>query len=419
MQAVSVNADDYLPWDRLRSKVPPEGLTRQQWWSVTKLQRRSIGRKLPLVDKNGIPFNYVLPDQVLKLIDNINRRAGGQIGMAEQVTNPSTRDRYVVSALIEESITSSQLEGASTTRRVAKQMLLSGRSPRDKSEQMIANNYAAMRFVTEHQAESLTVDLICELHAIVTGGTLDDPDDAGRIQSNPDPKDRVEVVNEYDEILHAPPPVEQLPARIVALCDFANQSSQSSGPWMSPVLRAVTIHFMIGYDHYFVDGNGRTARALFYWSMLNQELWLTEFITISNILKRAPKKYSDSYLNTEYDDGDLTYFYLYHLGVIDRAFDDLEVYLETKMAEVQRVRQLLTTSQSQYNHRQLALLELGLKDPGVVFTARSHATSHNVSGETARQDLQELADRDLLVRGKDGRQFVWRPVTDLSRALQR
>jgi Fic family protein len=63
---------------------------------------------------------------------------------------------------------------------------------------------------------------------------------------------------------------------------------------------------MLGYEHPFEDGNGRTARALFYWSMLNQGFWLTEFLTVSKILRKAPAKYARSFLYTEQDSNDLT-----------------------------------------------------------------------------------------------------------------
>jgi Fic family protein len=53
--------------------------------------------------------------------------------------------------------------------------------------------------------------------------------------------------------------------------------------FIHPVVRAIILHFMIGCGHLFVDGNGRTARALFYWSVLHQKYRLMEFISISCI----------------------------------------------------------------------------------------------------------------------------------------
>lgn len=411
--------DKYLPWDKLRFKKPPEDLSLEEWWLSIKIARAYSGRKLPLFAADGTPFSYTLPDAILRMTEEISRRASGVIALPEPVANPATRDRYVVNSLIEEAIRSSQLEGASTTRKVAKEMLRSGRRPKDRSEQMILNNYNAMRRVVELRDSDLTPELLCELHRIVTDRTLDDPEAVGRIQSDIDPSDRVAVWGwgfGGEEAIHTPPPAEQLQERMENLCRFANSSDEKS--WMQPVLRSLTLHFMMGYDHYFEDGNGRTARIIFYWSMLRHGYWLTEFLSISNILYGAPSKYARSYLDTEQDDGDLTYFFIYHLGVIIRAINELDVYLARKVEELRETRFLLSAVPGEYNHRQLALLELAIKDPSAIFTIQSHARSHRVSHETARNDLRELESRSLLRQSKSGKKFVWRPAENLTSVIR-
>jgi Fic family protein len=414
-----VDDEEYLPWDKLRFKTPPEGMTRDEWWVAIKLARSSSGRRLPLFATDGSPFSYTLPDEILRMTEEISRRASGYIALPEPVTNPATRDRYVVNSLIEEAIKSSQLEGASTSRKVAKEMIRSGRRPKDRSEKMILNNYNAMRRVVELRDSDLTPDLVCELHRIVTDGTLDDPEAAGRIQSSADPADRVAVWGwgfDDDEPVHSPPPSGQLEERLANLCRFANSSDDK--PWIQPVLRALTLHFMAGYDHYFEDGNGRTARILFYWGMLRHGYWLTEFLSISNILVGAPAKYGRSYIYTEQDDGDLTYFFLYQLKVIIRSIDELDKYLARKVEELRETRVLLSAVPGEYNYRQLALLELAIKDPSAVFTIESHSRSHGVSYETARSDLRDLEYRSLLRQSKSGRQFIWRPAENLASMIR-
>ena len=82
---------------------------------------------------------------------------------------------------------------------------------------------------------------------------------------------------------------------MAALCAFANSTAADEGPYMPPLLRAITLHFMMGYDHYFADGNGRTSRAVFYWSMLRQGFFLAEFLSISRLLRRAQARYAHSF----------------------------------------------------------------------------------------------------------------------------
>ena len=411
---IAKNSDNqYLPWEKLRFKTPPAGMTHKEWWVATRLERRLSQRTIPMLKTtSGQPFTYSLPDVVLRATDEITRDASGAITISEQVTNPNTRNRYIVSSLIEEAITSSQLEGASTTRRDAKDMLRSGRSPRDLSEHMILNNYLAMQYVAEVKDQPLTPDLVREIHRIVTDGTLENPHYAGKLQD--DDELRVSVWGDGNQLLHRPPPVNELPERLEALCAFANGVGKE---YIPPVLRAITLHFMAGYDHYFEDGNGRTARAIFYWSMLHQGYWLAEFLTISRILKNAPSKYAQSYLLTEQDDGDLTHFFIYHLTVLQRAIRELNSYLARKAEEMHKAEADFRAKPGEYNHRQLALLRKAVAEPAELFTAKSHATSHGVSAETARADLQDLESKHLLTRMRIGKQHAWRAAANLSMLL--
>jgi Fic family protein len=410
----NISNSPYLPWDKMRHHTPPDGLTHEEWWFVTKLARTAGRRKLPLLAKDGTSLHYVLPDQVLRAVEEINRDASGQIVISEQVANPATRDRYLVSSLMEEAITSSQLEGAATTRQVAKEMLRSGRPPRTRDERMILNNYRAMRLIGELRTEELTPEIIFDIHRTVTEGTLENPGASGRLQTSDE--DRVAVYDSEDNLLHRPPAVAELPDRVHRLCDFANGKSDEA--YIPPVLRAITIHFMLSYDHPFEDGNGRTARALFYWSMLNRGYWLTEFLTISKILKAAPSKYARSFLHTEQDENDLTYFHIYQLEVVQRSIQELHKYLAAKMGELRELQQSLSILPGGFNYRQLAVLENAINNPGARYTTTSHSTSHNVTIETARIDLTDLEKRGLLTRYTMGKAFVWTPVDDLSERLR-
>lgn len=407
-------SETYLPWDELRYRKPPEGLSLEEWWLCVKLTRNSMRRVLPLVDKAGKPFTYALPDSVLRAIESTSRSLSGNITVSEQVTDPATRDRYLINSLIQEAITSSQLEGASTSRIVAKDMIRSGRRPQTHSERMILNNYAAMRRITELRDEPFSSERVLELHRIVTEGTLEDPSAAGRLQW--EDEERVAVFDHDEEVLHYPPPASELPERLERLCRFANGEQDSA--YLPPVLRAITVHFMIGYDHPFEDGNGRTARVLFYWSMIKQGYWLTEFLVISQILKNAPSKYARSFLHTEQDEGDLTYFHVYQLGVLERAIKQLHEYLKRKMHEVREFQHSLSLLPGQFNHRQLAVLEHAVRNPSAQYTAQSHASSHAVTIETARQDLLALERMNLMHKVRISKANTWFPIENLAEALR-
>ena len=196
----------YYHWDNLRHLTPPEGLTSEEWWLGVKMARRSALRPLPLADTDGRAFLYGMPDEAQELVHFIDQRASGEIAMPEVVTgSESARKAYLVNSLIEEAIRSSQLEGATTTYEVAKEMIRSGRPPRDRSETMIKNNFLAMEFMHDDVGEELTPEIVLELQRILTDGTLDNPDAAGRLQTQDD--DRVVVADRLTgAVLHRPPP---------------------------------------------------------------------------------------------------------------------------------------------------------------------------------------------------------------------
>jgi Fic family protein len=364
--AAATQGDRYLHWDELRHRPPPQGLSHEQWWLAEKLARRGTGTTLPLLSSDGSPFWFCQPPLLLEGLHEIDMKAGASVMAPEAVTTPSTRDRYLLSSLMEEAITSSQMEGAATTRDVAKAMIRSRRTPRDRSEQMILNNYRTMQRIRELKDQPLTPQLVLDLHRLVSQATLADPADAGRLRA---PGKVVVVDDAYGTVFHVPQAAGELEQRLELLCRFAN--GETPAVFLHPVVRAITLHFWLAYDHPFCDGNGRTARALFYWAMLHQCYWLFEFISISSVINKARGRYASSCLLSESDDNDLTFFLL-------------------------------------------DLLRHALRHAGFRYTVLSHQSSHGVSNQTARSDLQKLAGRGLLIAGKDGKRKIFRLPADLA-----
>jgi Fic family protein len=407
---------EYLHWDKLRHLDPPEGLTSEEWWLAVKMSRAPLLRSFPLTDPDGSEFGFALPDEVLRLLHFVDQRCSGEIAMTEVVTaDDQARQHYLVNSLMEEAIRSSQLEGAQTSRRVAKDMLASGREPKDRSERMIANNYRALQFIREDIGESLTPAAVLELQRILTEGTLDNPDAAGRLQTPDD--ERVAVYDVTDgSLMHRPPPADQLPERLRLMCQFANEGGVDDETFVHPVVRSILLHFWLAYDHPFEDGNGRTARALFYWSMRKHGYWLTEYLSISRILRQGPAKYAKAFMLTETDERDTTYFIIFQLSVIRRAVNQLHTYLARKIREVRQVEEALKGADN-LNHRQLALISDAIRNPEQVYTFRSHAGTHNVTEETARTDLLQLSRRRLLTRRTAGRRHTFQVPPDLAGRL--
>ena len=399
----------YLHWDQMRHRQPPEGLTLDEWWVSTAASRANNARMLPFTGTDGEPFRFTNIDRIQEMVHQIDQQASGHLQTDEPVAAVGSSGQYLVSSLVEEAIASSLLEGAATTRRVAKELLRTGRQPRDRSERMVLNNFLAMESAEElaRSGEPLTSDHVLELHRIVTDGTLDNESEAGRLRR---PDERIEIVWSDGQVLHRPPPADELPSRLEQLCGFAN--GETGEGFLHPVVHAVLIHFWVGYDHPFVDGNGRTARVLFYWLMLKSGYWLAQYVSISTILRKAPAKYARSYLYTETDSNDTTYFVVYQLEVIRKAIADLRQYLTRKSNEIARVERAMRGVPG-LNHRQLAILSNALRDPDTYFTFAGQKRLHRVAYQSARTDLLGLEALGLLKKEQVGRTFEFWPVDGL------
>lgn len=182
-------------------------------------------------------------------------------------------------------------------------------------------------------------------------------------------------------------------------------------------MRSILLHFWLAYDHPFTDGNGRTARALFYWSMIQHDYWLCQFVSISQIILKASTQYAKAYLHCETDQNDLTYFVIHQLDVIRRALDALLKYIEER---VQQRRQLETRlrAASVLNDRQLDLLTEAMRHPDSDYTIRRHQRTHSVVYQTARTDLLDLARRGFLVVRSKGRTQYFSPAPDIEKRLK-
>ena len=398
----------YSHWDKIRHlKTPDKFDDIEQYWHFLKYSRLQQQKNLPFSEN----FSFVLTDDIQQNIHEIDSKMRGSL---EAKNIDSNSDRYIVRALIDEAISSSQLEGAATTRKVAREMLKHDKTPNDHSQKMIDNNYHAIKFINEHKQDELTPSLILQLHAIVTKGTMDDSE-VGKLRRD----NEVNVVdNSTQTILHHPPDFQELPSRLTVLCDFAIGNSPDY--FVHPIIRAIVVHFILAYDHPFADGNGRTTRALFYWVILKNNYWLFQYITLSRYIKKAQVQYGESFLMVESDDFDLTYFINSQLKFITQAITGLFDYVDEKQQQQQQALNLLGNylSNGKVNSRQAMLIQNALKHPGSVYTIAGHKISQSISYQTAKTDLVGLSKLNLLQHSKQGRAFVFIAPNDLEQRIK-
>lgn len=387
--------EDYVHWDELRRKevpIEPEAL-----WALMKMARAARSRRISF---NDIHVSYCTTNGSQRIMYLLDTASSGLTG-PEGSLGRHEMDRFVDGTLMEEAIASSQIEGAVTATNVAKRMLRENRKPKTHSERMIVNDYVTMQSIRELKGEKLTPSLVLELHRAITDGTLDDPSFEGRFRTA---NDIVVADILEDRIIHDPPPAAKVPSYIDKICDFINADGASD--FHHPLIKTIILHFMIGYVHPFVDGNGRLARALMYWYCLKKNYWLVEHLAISTVIKESKGRYGMAYLYAETDDNDVTYFINYNLWCMEKALLETRRYISGKWQERQVAIELVR-SNPDLNSRQAEILRDMMRHKGEQFSILEVASKFNVVRQTARTDLIHLEAEGFLRSKKVGKKIVY------------
>ncbi len=372
--------NDYLYWDKAKF-YKPKDVSDADFWGAIKFSRNG-----EFVSFNKKIFKFKITNYMQKNLHEFDMNFGGTL-LSSNTISLKNKQYYLLSSLMEEAIASSQMEGANTTRRIAKDMLRKKAKPKNKDQQMIVNNYNTIRFLVEQKDKNLTPELLLEIHRMISENTLDNPFDEGSFRID----DNIVVMDALQgEIAHTPPPHTEIKKYIKDLCDFVNKDKK----YVHPIVKAIIIHFMISYLHPFVDGNGRTARSLFYWYMLKKGYWLTEFLSISRIIYKTKRQYERSFLYVENDDLDLGYFINYNLNILQKSFEELKQYLDRKAKEEESFWKFKFIDG--INERQAQIIKMILEKPTSVFIAKELETIFNVSVKTIRSDLVGLVELGFL-----------------------
>lgn len=404
---ISVLADDalrgrvdeynrrYLHWSEVSYRTSTDEEF-ERVWGAMRLVRELSSVKLEVC---GIQYSFCMNPRFTELLHFIDREAAD--GLEGRMPDGKVRRARLRESLFEESIESSLIEGASTTRRVAIGMLRSKRKPETSDERMIVNNHLAMEEIGQRLDEDLTPELILDIHRIITAGTMRyGPEWEGRFRESDD----IVVGDPLDEerVYHTPPGHELIPDMIRGLCDFANGTD---GPYVHPVIKAVILHYMIGYIHPFMDGNGRLARSLFYWYCIKNGYRVLRYTSISAVIGRSRGRYGRAYQFTESDGSDLTYFIGYNLECIRESIEETE----ERLLEMEKRRMSTTglTSVGTLDRLEATLLDDRLKEGGT-FSIYDVQSAYGISYETARSHVMRLQDLDLVtVAAKEGKKRLY------------
>jgi Fic family protein len=412
--------EDYLHWQELRHKdwIPKRFTSdKELFWTLLKIHRLIGSINTPIKDSNNHTFR-MNTGNYNKFLHVIDKEMGGNF-MGIPGLSENDKRQFITRNIIEESIASSQLEGANTSRAVAKKMLIEGRKPINHSEIMIVNNHRTMlKIEQELHKEKLSWKLICELHSMITDQTIE-KDKQGTLRETFDKNGNKLVIKPWDDrtIAYIAPDKEFVEKELSRLIDFANDKEEPGIGFIHPLIKAIMLHFWIGLLHPFEDGNGRLARILFYWYMLRNEYWAFAYLSLSEKIKKSHKQYAEAYIYSEQDDCDLTYFIDYNINKLKLARTEFQSFIKKKVKENQAIISL-TQQTYNFNERQIKLLQHLNQKMESRTNIVAHQKLYSIAKLTAINDLKHLVKEGLLIKKKQGRNIYYYPTEQISKLFK-
>lgn len=397
--------NDYVYWDKFKHKEPsPKGISKEELWILIKIFRESQSVKSVVINKKKIPFTWVKLDYFEEFFHELDMSTGGELFVEKSSVQKANKQKLITRGIMEEAIASSQLEGAATSRKAAKKMLREGRKTQNESEQMIVNNYNSMKAIEEdYKDREMDMDLILELHSLITKDAKDSDSKPPRLRKKGDP---VYVTNKATgAIYHEGPDIQFVKEELKKFIKFAN-NGLGHETFVHPVIKAIILHFWMGYLHPFTDGNGRLARLIFYWYLIKEGYWAFVYLPISKAIKKSPKQYAMAYIYSEQDENDMTYFIDYNIKKIKLAIIEFKEYLTKQAKENKKMKKKSETAHS-LNARQVQLLQFLHGDPDERTNLTIHTNINQIAKMTASKDLKDLVKKGFLKREKQGRSVYY------------
>lgn len=390
----------YLYWDKARYLNTIDNLTdAESWWLIRNIRQIS-SYPTPIRTPDHKYFSFYRPKYTDRMLREIDMQAGGAF-LTEKNTSQqeNERQRYLARGIVEESIASSQLEGADTSSKYAKKMLTENIKPKTKGEHMILNNYRVLRQIeSKYKDEPLSIFMLQELQMQLVRNTLSPEYIPGSFR-----KDSDDILVFYDQkVAHTPPKAAFVAKELERLVEYANDSE-----FVHPIIKAIQLHFWIGYLHPFPDGNGRLARAIFYWYLFKNNYWAMAYLPISMLLKRSPHDYTYSYIYAEQDDFDFTYFFDYNIRRIAASIDQFQKHVELKATQKAEALSYIRQRYPNLNDRQIRTLHYLLKENLATTSAQSYCIMNAVTLRTAYSDLKKLRELGLVDISYQGRKVIY------------
>lgn len=352
------------------------------------LLRQNLAQPLPLADFSSDELFY-LPN-LAQISTN---------GMKQLLSAPASNQTFGLQAMTEEIHATFQIESIHSSRNSIRH-ILNGYAPRNEEESRIYGMKRGLDFIADRQ-NAITEENLHQLYQISSGDYL--PDEDRLLPDHFYRHDHVYVVGgeESREGL----PAQQLPDAMKRLVDFTNAKDG-----INELHKAAILHFAFAYYHPYFDGNGRTARLLHLWYLVQQGYPAALFTPFSRYIAESKAAYYKAYDRVEKNAlisgyTDVTPFLSYFCNEI---YNRLQVDAAPPQADLQVYQTALANGKITEKERLLWEYVLSAYGTEEFTTKQLEKDFRNAAYATIRTFVMKFHEMGLLAARKAGNRVYYK-----------
>lgn len=323
-----------------------------------------------------IPPKFTITKNIWILLNSIEEKTR----ILDKTRLPEIKwQRLVSENLLKSSLFSAKVEGNPLELKDTSHL-----STKKREHLEVRNLIRALKYISKniHFNQKITERFICRLHAIAMG-KIDE--EAGLLRTKQNA-----IYNQYGFVVYMPPPPDEAKLLLAKLINFIQSPKYNA----FPLVKAMIVHYVFEKIHPFIDGNGRVGRLLIYAILKICGSDKLKTISFEEKLNEEKEDYY-YYLSKE---NEVCGFVEFMLNIINESLGDA-------------MSKLLSYSNSEGAQtllpRREEILNI-IKEHKYLSVDFLHRRFQNVSDRTIRNDLKDLIERGLVVKGGETKGAVYK-----------
>jgi Fic family protein len=231
----------------------------------------------------------------------------------------------------------------------------------------------------------LSAETLKTLHALTMQGLLE------AAQTGEYRRQQVIVRGAKDGgVVFRPPVSAEVPFLVTEFFEWLNSPEALS---LHPIFRAGIAHYHLVYIHPFIEGNGRTARAMASLVLQQASYDFKKFFSLEQYFDSDVDKYYQALLSVQQTGTDVTYWLEYFCYGVAVEIDKIKSQVLKLSKDLKLQKDL--GSQVALSERQIILLET-LQNQGELSSETAQQILPNVSTDTILRDLKDLIKKGVV-----------------------